>query len=64
MTARSGPSLPEERRTARLLSLRLTPALRARLDAAAARYGSRPAALDAALDALEIAEKILASKKK
>lgn len=51
--ARSGPSLPEDQRTDRLLSLRLSPELRARLDAAAERHGSRPRALAAALDALE-----------
>lgn len=51
--ARSGPSVPEAERSARLLSLRLDPALRARLDAEAEVHGSRPAALRAWLDAYD-----------
>ena len=50
--ARSGPSIPEAARTARLVSIRLTPEDRELLDAAAARLGSRTRAVRAGLAAL------------
>lgn len=51
--ARSGPAVPEARCTSKLLSIRLDPATRARLDAAAEVWGSRSAAVRAGLDALD-----------
>lgn len=47
-------SVPEIDRRAKLVSLRLDPETRARLDAAAEVYGSRTRALVAGLDALGI----------
>jgi hypothetical protein len=43
--ARSGPNVPEAERTARLVSLRLTPEDRELLDQLAEEYGSRSAVL-------------------
>ena len=44
--ARSGPSLPESRQRAKVVSVRLAPEVRAALDALAARWGlSRSAAV-------------------
>lgn len=54
--SRSGPSIPESARTARLVSLRLDPETRARLDAAAEVWGSRSAVVRAGLDALDKAK--------
>lgn len=54
--ARSGPSIPESERASKLLSIRLSPEARARLDAAAEVWGSRSAAVVAGLDALDKAK--------
>lgn len=50
--ARSGPSIPEAERTAKLVSLRLTPEDRELLDELAKEHGSRTAVLRAGMEAL------------